>query len=124
MQACTIKEKNIHSMVKLFQKNIKRNLVKHILVEFFQRNIKRKLSEIRTGKKHSDETRRKISEAEKGENHWRWGTSVIDEWGGIWFLKEMKKQVGTMKKLQEYTGITIKSTYAYLRRRGLKWSEI
>lgn len=85
---------------------------------------KRRLSEIRTGKKHSDETRRKISEAEKGENHWRWGTSVIDEWGGIWFLKEMKKQVGTMKKLQEYTGITIKSTYAYLRRRGLKWSEI
>lgn len=83
-----------------------------------------KLSNIRAGKKLSEETKKKIGEAQKGEKHYRWGTSIIDEWGGLWFLKEMKKQVGTMKKLQEYTGITMNATYKYLRNRGLKWSEL
>lgn len=83
-----------------------------------------KLSNIRAGKKLSEETKNKIGEAQKGEKHYRWGTSIIEEWGGLWFLKEMKKQLGTMKKLQEYTGITMNATYAYLRRRELKWSEL
>ena len=95
---------------------------------------KEKLSKAFTGKnnprygvKHTMESRRKMSENHADfnkENHPRWGTSVIDEWGGLWFLKEMKKQVGTMKTVEEYTGITVAMISKYLKLRGYKWSTL
>ena len=81
----------------------------------------------RYGVKHTLETRKKMSENHADfnkENHPRWGTSVIDEWGGLWFLKQMKLQVGTMKKVEEYTGITIAMISKYLKLRGYKWSTL
>jgi len=82
---------------------------------------------INLGKTFSEETCKKISENHadvSGENNPRWGTSVIDEWGGLWFLKQMKKQVGTMAKVTEYTGITSSMIRGYLKVRGYKWSTL
>ena len=81
----------------------------------------------RYGVKHTAEARKKMSENHADfnkENHPRWGTSKIDEWGGLWFLKQMKLQVGTMKKVEEYTGITVAMISKYLKLRGYKWSTL
>ena len=66
---------------------------------------------------------KKIPEKQR-RNMVRYGTSVIEEWGGLWFLKTIKKQIKTMKQLEEYTGITISTVASYLNRRNLCWSEI
>lgn len=80
------------------------------------------------GKPLSEEHKQKISESRKGiyvkEKAPMWGTSIIDEWGGIWFLKEMKKQVKTLSKVTEYTGISRNAISGYLRNRNLKWSTL
>lgn len=81
----------------------------------------------RYGVKHTEETKQKMRENHadyRKENHPRWGTSLIDEWGGLWFLKEMKIQVGTMKTVEEYTGITVAMISKYLKTRGYKWSTL
>lgn len=82
---------------------------------------------INRGKRFSPETRKKISENHadvNGENNPRWGTSEIEEWGGLWFLKEIKKQLKTMKKVSDYTGLTIPMINAYVRRRGYTWTTL
>ena len=69
------------------------------------------------GKNHSDETKKKLREQ-------RLGTSEIDEYGGVWFLKEMKKQVGTMKTVAKFIGLDDSTISRYLSNRGLKWSTL
>lgn len=82
---------------------------------------------INYGKKLSEETCKRMSENHadvNGENNPKWGTSEIEEWGGLWFLKEMKLQLKTVKKVTEFTGLTDSMIHAYLRRRGFKWSTL
>lgn len=69
------------------------------------------------GREISEETRQKIREKHLG-------TSLIDEYGGIWFLKEMKKQVGTLKTVAKYIGLDDSTISRYLTNRGLKWSNL
>ena len=69
------------------------------------------------GKVMSEETKEKIREK-------RLGTSLIDEYGGVWFLIEMKKQVGTLKTVAEFIGLDISTISKYLSNRGLKWSTL
>ena len=76
---------------------------------------------------HTPEAKRKMSESHKKlikEKSSRWGSSIIEEWGGLWFLIEMKKQKLTMTKVSEYTGINMKTISTYLRNRDLKWSTL
>jgi len=82
---------------------------------------------INYGKTFSEETCKKISQKHADvskENNPKWGTSAIEEWGGLWFLKEMKLQLKTMRKVEEYTGITPSMISKYLRVRGYRWSTI
>ena len=69
------------------------------------------------GRKLSDETKQKIREK-------RFGTSLIDEYGGVWFLVEMKKQLKTLRKVSEYIGLDTSTISYYLSNRGLKWSTL
>ena len=69
------------------------------------------------GREMSEETRQKIREKHLG-------TSLIDEYGGVWFLKEMKKQVGTLKTVAKYIGLDNSTISRYLTNRGLKWSTL
>ena len=79
------------------------------------------------GKQHSESTRKKMAKNHSDvscENHPNWGNSIIEEWGGLWFLKEMKKQVGTLARLEEYTGISIGAIVKYLKVRGYRWTTL
>lgn len=76
------------------------------------------------GKSHSDESRRKMSVSRTGEGNHKWGTSVIEEWGGLWFLKTMKSTGISLRQLSRYVGIERSVIMSYLRNRGLKWSEL
>ena len=76
------------------------------------------------GKKHSVESRKKMSEARKGENCWKWGTSIIEEWGGLWFLIINKSSGISLRQLCKWTGLSRSNIMSYLKNRGLKWSEL
>lgn len=75
-------------------------------------------------KHHSEETRQKLSKLFSGKNNPRWGKSIIDEWGGMWFLKTMKEQVKYKKIVSEYTGIKEKTISAYLYNRKTNWTTL
>lgn len=69
------------------------------------------------GRKLSDETKQKIREG-------RLGTSEIDEWGGVWFLKQMKILGLTIKTVGKYMGLDDSTISKYLTNRGLRWSTL
>ena len=69
------------------------------------------------GRKLSDETKQKIREAQLGK-------SEIDEWGGVWFLKQMKILGLTLKTVSEYIGLYDSTISRYLTIRGLRWSTL
>jgi hypothetical protein len=69
------------------------------------------------GREMSEETRQKIREK-------RLGTSEIDEWGGVWFLKQMKILGLTMKTVGKYIGLDDSTISRYLTNRGLRWSTL
>lgn len=88
---------------------------------------KKKISEARKGMKFSEEHKRNISlnhADQSGENSGCWGTSVIEDYGGLDYLikcaKEGKSQTATAKEI----GIARGTIYDYLKARGYKWSEI
>lgn len=76
------------------------------------------------GKKHSIESRMRMSKSRTGAGNHKWGTSVIEEWGGLWFLETMKSTGISLRQLAKYTGISRSVIMSYLRNRGLKWSEL
>lgn len=76
------------------------------------------------GKKHSIESRKKMSASRTGVGNHKWGSSAIEEWGGLWFLKTMKSSGISLRQLSEYTGISRGSISSYLRNRGYVWSEM
>lgn len=70
----------------------------------------------RFGKKLSDETKQKIRES-------RFGTSAIDKYGGLEFVKDMATTGITKDKLGEMIGISGDAIDSYLRHRNRSWSE-
>lgn len=76
------------------------------------------------GRKLSEDTKEKISLANKLENNPNWGESVIEGWGGFWFLKTMAEANFTATKLSEYTGIPRTTINGYLRYRGYTWKSL
>lgn len=76
------------------------------------------------GRKLSEETKEKISLANKSENNPNWGESVIEEWGGFWFLKTMVEANFTATKVSEYTGIPRTTINGYLRHRNYTWKKL
>ena len=97
--------------------------------------IRKKISEGRKGKRSGtehqyfgkprpEETRKKISEAQKGEKSYKWGTSIIEEWGGLWFLKIMIEAGFTSTKTAEYTGIPRSTITKYLNIRDYTWTKL
>lgn len=76
------------------------------------------------GRNLSEETKQKISLANKAENNPNWGESVIEEWGGFWFLKIMAEANFSATKVSEYTGIPRTTINGYLRNRGYTWKKL
>ena len=76
------------------------------------------------GKKHSLESRKKMSESRTGEKNHKWGTSIIDEYGGLWFIKTMASTGISLRELSRCLGIYRKTIPNYLRNRGTSWTEI
>lgn len=105
---------------------------------------RKKMSESQKGRHHSEETKRKISEARKGmvfteehkrnislnhadqsgENNGCWGTSVIEDYGGLDFVLEWAKSGKSQTSLASFMNINRGTIYDYLKCRGYKWSEI
>lgn len=76
------------------------------------------------GRKLSEETRKKMSEAHRLENNPNWGASIIEQWGGMWFLKTMAEANFSVTKISEYTGIPRTTINGYLRHRGYTWTKL
>lgn len=76
------------------------------------------------GKQHSKESRIKMSMSRKGEGSSKWGTSVIEEWGGLWFLKTMAEFGFSSVQTSKYTGISKSNILNYLKVRGYSWKEL
>lgn len=76
------------------------------------------------GKTHSPESRAKMSKSRTGKGNHKWGTSVIDEYGGLWFIKTMASTGISLRKLSSYLGIYRKTIPNYLNNRGTSWTEI
>lgn len=71
-----------------------------------------------------DSTREKISEAHKGENSVEWGTSIIEEYGGLWFIETFAKLDIGITYLCRCIGVHPKTLMEYLGRRGTSWHEV
>lgn len=104
---------------------------------------RKKMSESHKGFKHSEESRKKISEARKGmvfteehkknislnhadqsgENNGCWGTSVIEDFGGLDFVIDWAKSGKSQTALAKKIGINRATIYDYLKCRGHKWSD-
>lgn len=69
------------------------------------------------GKLVSDETKQKIREA-------RLGSSEIEEWGGLWFLKTMASTGITREELGRWIEMSGDAIESYLNHRGTSWRDI
>ena len=69
------------------------------------------------GKSIDDETKQKIREA-------RLGTSKIEEWGGLWFLKTIASTGITREELGRWIEMSGDAIESYLKMRGTSWREI
>ena len=92
---------------------------------------RKRMSESRSGEKNywhssnlTDEKREKLSERFKGEKNPQWGKSIIDEYGGVWFVKTMASTGITRQEFCRYLGIDKITLYRYLKRRGHTWSSL
>jgi len=88
---------------------------------------KRKISEARKGMKFTEEHKRNISlnhADQSGENNGCWGTSVIEEYGGLDYLIECAENGKSQTKTAEEIGIARGTIYDYLKARGYKWTEL
>lgn len=68
--------------------------------------------------------RKKMSEVTKGENNGNWGSSIIDDYGGLWFIETMATTGISIVKLGECIGLDPSAINGYLKRRGTSWSEL
>ena len=59
-----------------------------------------------------------------GTKNPNWGTSLVEEWGGLWFLEHMASLDITVYDVVEYTGISRSAIQAYLRTRGYTWTQL
>ena len=59
-----------------------------------------------------------------GEKNPNWGTSLVEEWGGFWFLKAMASLDITIYELVKYTGLSRNSINSYLRTRNYTWTQL
>ena len=92
---------------------------------------RRKMSESRSGEKNcwhssnlTEDDRKRMRERVEGEKNPQWGTSIIDEYGGLWFVKTMASTGITRKEFCRYLGIDKTTLYWYLKRRGHTWSSL
>jgi len=72
----------------------------------------------------SQDFRDKMSEVTKGENNGNWGNSLIEDYGGLWFLETMATTGISITKLGDCIGLDCSAINGYLARRGTSWSEI
>lgn len=82
-----------------------------------------KISKSLKGRKLSESHKQHLSESHKGTSS-RLGTSIIEEWGGLWFLKNMASTNISLKYLSECIGVNKETIRTYLRNRDCVWSEL
>ena len=58
------------------------------------------------------------------ENHDCWGTSIIEDYGGLWFLETMASTGISCAELCTYLGVTDGAIHSYLKTRDTSWSEL
>lgn len=69
------------------------------------------------GKSLSDETKKKLRESHLG-------SSIIDEWGGLWFLETFASLGVTKSYIGRCIGLSGDAIDSYLKCRGKSWKEI
>lgn len=57
----------------------------------------------------------------KGDTHPSWGNSVIEDFGGLDYIKECNKKGMTQQEVANNIGISKRNLAYYLSRRGYKW---
>lgn len=72
----------------------------------------------------AESTKEKISKSHKGENSVEWGTSVIEEYGGLWFVETFAQLKISITYFCRCIGIHQKTLIEYLERRGTSWQKI
>ena len=82
----------------------------------------------RTGKNHplygrspSEETLKKQSESKMGEKNINWGTSKLEQYGGLDVLFEAVEQGKTQEDVANELGISVGAIVSYLHTRGYSW---
>lgn len=75
-------------------------------------------------KLYEEEARKNRSESHKGEKSHLWGTSIIEEFGGIDFLKSRAKEGKTQEEVAVEIGKDRMAIRSYLKTRGTSWGEL
>ena len=75
-------------------------------------------------KLYEEEARKNRSESHKGEKSHLWGTSIIEEFGGMDFLKSRAKEGKTQEEVAAEIGKDRMVIRSYLKTRGTSWGEL
>ena len=75
-------------------------------------------------KLYEDEARKNRSESHKGEKSHLWGTSIIEDFGGMEFLKSRAKEGKTQEEVAAEIGKDRMVIRSYLKTRGTSWGEL
>lgn len=75
-------------------------------------------------KLYEEEARKNRSESHKGEKSHLWGTSIIEEFGGMNFLKSRAKEGKTQEEVAAEIGKDRMVIRSYLKTRGTSWGEL
>lgn len=73
------------------------------------------------GKSPSEETLKKQSEVKMGEKNSQWGTSKLEEYGGLKVLFDAIKMGKTQEEVAKELGISVGAIVSYLHTRGYSW---
>lgn len=73
------------------------------------------------GKSPSDETLKKQSESKIGEKNAKWGTSKLEDFGGLDYLYDAVNRGKTLDDVSKESGMSVGAIVSYLNNRGESW---
>lgn len=106
-------------------KYLKQSIFPQKLIDWFEKERpNEKLISNKKSKLYKEEARKNRSESHKGEKSHLWGTSIIEDFGGMEFLKSRAKEGKTQEEVAAEIGKDRMVIRSYLKTRGTSWGEL
>ena len=112
-------------------KYLKQSIFPQKLIDWFEKEYPdekleydEKIVSDEKSKFYEDEARKNRSESHKGQKSPLLGTSIIEDFGGLDFLKSCVKEGKTEKEVANEIGRDVRAITSYLKVRGTSWREL